>query len=307
MSKDTLPLVSVIINCYNSEAYLKDAVDSVYCQSYGNWEIILWDNASIDNTAAIAQSYDSRLKYFCGEKNVPLGMARNLAIQKSQGDLIAILDSDDVWFPDKLEKQVLHFKNPKVGLSYANTVYFNNKGKSFILYKKQMPEGDIFRNLLQFYFLCISSVVVRKTALDNLQECFDNRFEMIEEMDLFCRVAHDWHCAYCADVITKYRVHGLSDTWKKFDKIAFEYQFFLENCINLYPCFEEYYPQEIQKITQTIFYFSSVSKLLSGKSAILRQSFTFRDLNKKSLILYIMSFLPINIFRYLYNKRKLLE
>ncbi|MFZ4801182.1 MAG: glycosyltransferase family 2 protein [Chlorobium sp.] len=306
MSKDTLPLVSVIINCYNSEAYLKDAVDSVYCQSYGNWEIILWDNASIDNTAAIAQSYDSRLKYFCGEKNVPLGMARNLAIQKSQGDLIAILDSDDVWFPDKLEKQVLHFQNPKVGLSYANTVYFNNKGKSFILYKKQMPEGDIFRNLLQFYFLCISSVVVRKTALDNLQECFDNRFEMIEEMDLFCRVAHDWHCAYCADVITKYRVHGLSDTWKKFDKIAFEYQFFLEKCIRTYPGFEKNFLLEILRLKKITLYYHIVSKLLSGDSVGLRKNIKFRYFDTRFLLLYIASFLPRSIFRYLYSKRRFL-
>ena len=63
MNKD--PLVSVIINCYNGERFLKEAIDSVYAQTFSDWEIILWDNASTDNTAEIAMSYDDRLKYFC--------------------------------------------------------------------------------------------------------------------------------------------------------------------------------------------------------------------------------------------------
>ena len=76
------PLVSVIMNCLNSEKYLREAIDSVYAQSYRNWEIVFWDNASNDSSAEIAWSYrDGRLRYFRGETTVPLGHARNLALK----------------------------------------------------------------------------------------------------------------------------------------------------------------------------------------------------------------------------------
>lgn len=300
------PLVSVIMNCYNSEAYLMEAIDSVYAQSYTDWEIILWDNASTDHTAEIAQSYDSKLRYFRGEENLLLGPARNLAIREARGELLAVLDSDDVWLPNKLEKQVPRFNNTKVGLSYSNAIYFNNAGKSFVLYKREMPEGHIFRNLLQFYFLCISTVVIRKSALESLHECFDSRFGMIEEMDLFCRIAHDWECAYSSDVIVKYRVHDSSDTWRKFDKLAFEYAFLQDKFISIYPGFEPNYSRELTCIKQMISYYYVVNCLLSGDSAGARKHLRFDLMNKRLMLLYVFSFLPANIFKFLYNKRKML-
>ena len=68
MNKKGQPLVSVIMNCYNGEKYLREAIDSIYAQTYTNWEIIFWDNASTDNSAEIAKLSDSRLKYFYGEE-----------------------------------------------------------------------------------------------------------------------------------------------------------------------------------------------------------------------------------------------
>jgi glycosyltransferase involved in cell wall biosynthesis len=307
LKKKTQPLVSIIINCYNSEAYLREAIDSVYSQSYTNWEIILWDNASTDHTAEIAQSYDSKLRYFRGEETVVLGSARNLAIREVRGEFLAILDSDDVWLPDKLEKQVPHFENEKVGLSYSNTIYFNNDGKSFTLYKKMMPKGKIFQNLLQFYFLCISSVVIRKSALESLHEYFDSRFGMIEEMDLFCRIAHDWECSYTPEVVTKYRVHSSSDTWKKFEKIAVEYKLLLDKFISIYPDFVHNYTQEVTYIKKMTTYFYAVNCLLSGDSAGARKHIKLDCMNKRLLLLYIFSFMPARLFKFLYGRRKMLH
>src|SRR5437868_4501867 len=105
--RETAPLVSVIMNCLNGEQFLRDAIDSVIAQTYANWEIVFWDNASTDASASIAQSYhDDRIRYFRGDSTVPLGHARNLAIQKSRGTFIAFLDCDDLWLPTKLEKQL---------------------------------------------------------------------------------------------------------------------------------------------------------------------------------------------------------
>ena len=108
ISEMEMPFVSVILNCYNGEKYLKEAIDSVYAQSYVNWEIIVWDNVSSDKSAQIALSYNSKLKYFCAEKHTPLGHARKLAVGVSNGEYLAFIDADDIWFPNKLEIQLRH-------------------------------------------------------------------------------------------------------------------------------------------------------------------------------------------------------
>ena len=108
------------MNCYNGENYIKESVNSVINQTYNNWEIIFWDNVSTDSSSKIIKSYnDPRIKYFYAEKNIPLGGARNKAIEKSNGKYLAFLDVDDLWFPEKLSLQIPLFeKNSKVGLVY---------------------------------------------------------------------------------------------------------------------------------------------------------------------------------------------
>ena len=76
------PLISVIMNCYNGAKFLEEAIDSIYSQTYSNWEIIFWDNASTDDSASIAKSYDDRLKYHLALETTPLGEARDLALKK---------------------------------------------------------------------------------------------------------------------------------------------------------------------------------------------------------------------------------
>ena len=115
------PLVSVIMNCYNGETYLKESIESVLSQSYQNWELIFWNNKSNDKSVEIFKNYkDSRFKYFCSDEHTSLYRARNLAIQKSNGELIAFVDTDDFWEKNKLEMQVPLFEDPNISLVYSN-------------------------------------------------------------------------------------------------------------------------------------------------------------------------------------------
>lgn len=101
------PLVSVLMNCYNGEKYLREAIESVLSQSYQNWELIFWDNQSNDFSAAIFHSYeDARLKYLMAPKHTDLGAARILAQEHLHGIYAAVLDADDIAHPDRLLKQV---------------------------------------------------------------------------------------------------------------------------------------------------------------------------------------------------------
>ena len=133
MSKQ--PLVSIIINCFNGEKYLKDAIDSVIGQTYKNWELIFWDNQSTDRSKEIFKSYkNNRLKYFLAPTHSEiLYKARNSALEKANGEFVAFLDADDWWLRDKLEKQIPLFKNPEIGLVYGNCwIFLEKKNKQKI-------------------------------------------------------------------------------------------------------------------------------------------------------------------------------
>ena len=105
--KNSEPLVSVIMNCLNCERYLNEAIDSVRAQTYSNWEIIFWDNASNDRSASIVKEYnDPRIHYFRGDKTILVYAARNKALSQCHGEFIAFLDCDDIWMTEKLSKQI---------------------------------------------------------------------------------------------------------------------------------------------------------------------------------------------------------
>ena len=104
------PLVSIIMNCHNGQEFLEEAIKSVLSQKYQNWELIFWDNFSTDNSKKILQEFsDERIKYFKSNKFTNLYEARNLAIEKSKGEYIGFLDTDDLWATDKLQKQIDFF------------------------------------------------------------------------------------------------------------------------------------------------------------------------------------------------------
>ena len=131
--KQNQPLVSIIMNCFNGEKYLKNAIDSVILQTYKSWELIFWDNQSKDQSARIFKNYkDKRLKYYSSESHVEiLNKARNSALKKANGDFIAFLDTDDWWVKEKLEKLIPLFNDSEVGLVYGNVwIFFEKKPKS---------------------------------------------------------------------------------------------------------------------------------------------------------------------------------
>ena len=129
------PLVSVIINCYNGEKYLREAIDSVIAQTYENWELVFWDNQSTDSTCSIVESYkDPRIHYFYAPKHTPLGEARNLAVEKANGEYINFLDADDVWSANKLAEQVKLIDPVKVGVIFTPLCIILEKEQK--LYKK---------------------------------------------------------------------------------------------------------------------------------------------------------------------------
>ena len=203
------PLVSIIMNCYNGETYLQESIKCVLSQTYENWELIFWDNRSKDKSAEIFKGYeDKRFKYFYADKHTTLYKARNLAIEKSKGNFIAFLDTDDLWDENKLQLQMHYFNNPKVGVVYSNCwiIKKNIKNKKIYISKK-LPSGKIFDQLIDNYNVGISTTVIRKKFYLKLTQKFDERFSIIGDSDLFMRLSKICLFETVQRPLASYRLH----------------------------------------------------------------------------------------------------
>ncbi len=209
------PLISIIMNCYNGEKYLREAIDSVINQTYKNWEIIFWDNRSTDKSAEIFKGYkDNRLKYYCASKHANiLYEARNCALLKVNGKFIAFLDVDDWWSHDKLEKQIPLFEDSEVGLVYGNLWrFFEKKIKKKIYRKKSLPTGMALNELMNDYVIGSPTYVIRKESLESLKYCFNNNFHIIGDFDLNIRLAAKWKIDCVQEPIATARIHGHNES-----------------------------------------------------------------------------------------------
>lgn len=206
------------MNCYNSDTYLRESIESVFNQTYENWEIIFWDNNSTDKSSDIFLTFkDKRLKYFKASETEPLYSARNLALDKCNGDYIAFLDCDDIWLEYKLEEQV------NVALQGINFVYGAyatiDKDKTIMSDNlNYLVSGDITNSLFRRNPISIGTVLVEKKLIDNLG--FDPVFNLLGDLDMWVRLS--LICDVCpVNRILEYsRQHekntsiALKDDWK---------------------------------------------------------------------------------------------
>ena len=185
------PIVSIIMNCHNGEKYLEESLQSVLNQSYRNWELIFFDNASTDKSKYIFNTFkDQRFKYFFNKKKINLYKARNIAISKTKGDFIAFIDVDDWWEKNNLDRRKLFFLKKEYAFSYSNCFYFFEKNKIKKLFTKQkLPNGYIFDDLSKNYLVNLSSILIRKSFLYKLKYFFNNKYSIIGDFDLILRLS----------------------------------------------------------------------------------------------------------------------
>lgn len=117
-------LVSIIMPSYNTAKFISETIESVLAQTYTDWELIIVDDCSTDNTGEVVESFlpDNRIKYIKNEKNSGAAVSRNRALCEAKGKWIAFLDSDDVWLPEKLEKQIAFMEKNDYHFSYTNYI-----------------------------------------------------------------------------------------------------------------------------------------------------------------------------------------
>ncbi len=202
-------LVSVIIPVFNGEKFIKEALESVYAQSYKNFEVICVDDGSTDGSSEIIKRFRPSLIYQF-QVNKGQSAARNAGIHLSHGDLIAFIDQDDIWLPDKLKLQVNYLlDHPDVAMIHSNISIVTNGSVT----AQELPiierhrSFSIFDELYLGNFVNPLTVVLRRECL-NAVGLFNEGLRRGEDYDLWLRVAANFKIGY-QDVVTGiYRMHG---------------------------------------------------------------------------------------------------
>jgi len=203
--------VSVIIPTYNRALLLQKAIQSVLNQTFQDFEIIVVNNYSIDNTIEVVRSFnDKRIKIINIRNEGIIARSRNSGLKESQGNYIAFLDSDDLWLPEKLDKQVeLLDSNKKLGLVYSDNYVIDSNGnlkkKSFL--PCAMFRGNVFKELLHRNFIALLTVIIRKEVLNKVG-MFDPKYKIAQDYDLFLRIAEYYPVDFVEQPLAKYRVHA---------------------------------------------------------------------------------------------------
>ena len=182
------PLASIIIPTRNREARIAAAIDSVLNQTQQNFELIVVDDGSTDATQEVLRAYGNRIACLRIDPAGP-SAARNRGIAAAQADLIAFLDSDDLWLPRKLERQLAHYSsNDDVLVSQTREVWIRNGVRVNARAKHRMHSGWIYEHCLPLCIVSPSSVMIHRTVFDHVG-LFDESMPACEDYDLWLRIA----------------------------------------------------------------------------------------------------------------------
>lgn len=211
-SKESKPLVSVIMPSYNAEKYIKEAIESVIAQTYTNWELFVIDDGSTDKTAEIAQSYaekDSRIILHRNSCNMGTANTRNVGIKLANGEWIATLDSDDIWHPEKLEIQLKKAEETGALFLYTSYSLFCDGFRE----EYTVPEKVDYSSLLTENVIGCSTVMMHKSILkDHLfpSEVYHEDYALW--LDL---LRGGYNAVGCKEVLTEWRIVRNSRSFNK--------------------------------------------------------------------------------------------
>ncbi len=215
-----MPLVSVLLTSYNHARYLRQAIESVLAQSLQDIEVVAIDDASTDESPSILHALADRIRVVAHEKNRGTYASLNEGIRLTTAPYIAILNSDDVWLPTKLEKQVaLLNENPRVGLVHTATAFIDADGQPMAgnplgVRFHPNPQGDLLAELLTRNLFITSSVVFRRECVDRCGYFEESLFGM-GDWDMWLRIAEHYAIGYVPDILTLYRIHGQNTMYQR--------------------------------------------------------------------------------------------
>ena len=225
MSKNEA-LVSIVMPAYNCEKYVVEAINSILAQTYRNWELLVLDDGSKDNTLRIIEEFsqkDSRIKALPNGKNMGVSATRNRGIELASGEWIAFLDSDDMWKPEKLEKQFEIVEKEAAEFLFTGSSYINEEGEP---YKGifEVPEKITYKKLRNQNVISCSSVLVKKKYFEHIKMEKD---EMHEDYAVWLRILKLGVTAFGVnEPLLIYRISRNSKSGNKMKTVKMTYKVF---------------------------------------------------------------------------------
>lgn len=221
----TAPLVSVIMPAYNAEKYIEEAVSSVLSQTYKNWELLILDDCSSDCTAEIAEyfaSLDTRIRLLRNPQNMGVAKTRNRGFDIAKGEWIALLDSDDVWHSDKLEKQLAVAGRAGADIIYCSYALVNESGAHLSDYI--VPETTSYDAMLRESVLSCSTVLLRQLIL---REHHFSAEHYHEDYALWLELMRfGYRAVACREILMDYRVVNGSRSSNKFKSAKYRWEIY---------------------------------------------------------------------------------
>ncbi|MCA0935179.1 glycosyltransferase [Vibrio alginolyticus] len=202
-------LVSIVTPTYNSENYIVHTVDTVLSQTYTDWELIIIDDCSTDDTPRLLEQLtrlDSRIKVFSLDSNQGSGVARNKGISLAQGQYLAFLDSDDLWMPNKLEVQVNYLKNKSSGICHTAFVFVDEQGQPRRGAVSVSERVDLLQNLKSTEIGTSTAVINRELVLGDI---LFSKLRARQDLQLWISLLGRGYCSHGINQsLVKYRVRN---------------------------------------------------------------------------------------------------
>ena len=217
-----MDLVSIIMPSFNSEKYVGSAIDSVLVQTYDNWELLICDDGSVDNSRLVINSYvelDSRIRLISNYYPKGAPGARNSALEDAQGRYIAFLDSDDIWYSDKLEQQISFMKAGKIAFSYSYNDVMDENGCLLGTYMAP-SEVNAKKMKMSNFISCITAVYDCKV----LGKISQPQIKKRNDFALWLKILNGKvvETAYCLPKVTaRYRVNSYGLSSDKLDSFIY--------------------------------------------------------------------------------------
>jgi glycosyltransferase involved in cell wall biosynthesis len=214
-----MPTVSVIIPTYNYGRFIDESLKSVFDQTFQDFEIIVIDDGSSDDTAQRIDSYGNRIRYFRQQQKGPAA-ARNLGIRESKGEFIAFLDADDFWYSTKLEKQLKLFRtNPRLGMVLTDNALFDDGGiyKDYVNKKGYLFSGDLVSNIFLRSGVVTPTVMVRRRVFEKVG-MFEENLYIAEDDNMWIRIAVEYEVDIVDESLAQIRDHRFR-TMRASDKL----------------------------------------------------------------------------------------
>jgi glycosyltransferase involved in cell wall biosynthesis len=243
--------VSISIPCYNEERWISETIESVLNQTFSDFELLLVDDGSTDNTADIISEYtdDPRVRYIYQE-NQGFAGARNTGLEEGDGDYYAFIGADDMWKPTKLEQQVAFLEANDTDIVHSNAEHIDEDGEVFERrHENKPPEQtdmrDFIRDLFFRSFICIQSVLCRESAIEG--ERFDEDLSINCDHDMWLRLAGDNDFGYIDECLVEKRFHG-GNISSNYEVLFDQRKRLVEKTVRRYPFLEPYESKKLSMV-----------------------------------------------------------